>query len=142
MTAAHKSQMIGRQRNTYGAALGDVGLVNGETVESKMEGLVKDAFARKGYAVNSDKNADHGLSVKINEFWAWFSPGLWTISFEARINCTITLSSQEGTKTFHTTGYGINKGQIASDANWQLAYTRAFENYVENLVEELDKQGL
>jgi hypothetical protein len=39
-------------------------------------------------------------------------------------------------------GYGINKGQVARDANWQLAYQRAFEDFLTKSSAELRNAGL
>jgi len=39
-------------------------------------------------------------------------------------------------------GYGINKWQVASDANLALAYERAINEFLINLDKALDGKGL
>ncbi len=124
--------MIGRQRNGYGAAMGDVALASGATVESQTRSLVAEGLKRRGYTASDGGGAD-AIKVDIDEFWGWFSPGFATVSFEARLRTKLTLSQGGQARELVVNGYGINKGQVASDANWQLAYTRAFEDYLKNL---------
>lgn len=46
------------------------------------------------------------------------------------------------TKTFAVRGNRRNNGQAASDANWQLACRRAFEDFLPKLDDELANAGL
>lgn len=133
--------MIGRQRNGYGAAMGDVALANGATVESQTRSLVAEGLKRRGYNASEGGGAD-AIKVDIDEFWGWFSPGFATVSFEARLRTRLTLNQGGQARELVVNGYGINKGQVASDANWQLAYARAFEDYLKNLDTALAGAGL
>jgi hypothetical protein len=143
MTAAEKDQMIGRQRNTYGHAMGDIGLPAGETVTRKVRLLVEQGLRRGGYQVSTDPGAPNSIAVSINEFWAWGTPGFWTLTFEAKIACTLTVNNGEGgTHAATVRGYGRNPGQVARDVNWQDAYDLAFEDFMKNLGSEIDKIGL
>ena len=141
LDAAAKASMIGRQRNGYGKAMGDIGLPQDRSVVTLTRELLTESFKRNGYAVtpgSSGKTVD----AEINEFWAWFSPGMWAVSFESRVYCTLTVKGSSGAETVVIRGYGINKGQVASDANWQLAYQRAFEDFLVKAGPELKKAGL
>lgn len=133
--------MIGRQRNGYGAAMGDVALANGATVESQTRSLIAEGLKRRGYNVSDGGGAD-ALTVNIDEFWGWFSPGFATVSFEARIRTALSMMAGGEKRELVVNGYGINKGQVASDANWQIAYARAFEDYLKNLDTALAGAGL
>ena len=139
---AKLATLIGRQRNGFGKAMGDVALPKGMTVEDKVRELLTQALASRGYEVVDDKNAPNQISVDIEKFWGWFTPGMWAISFEANLQCNIDFAGPGAKRTFDVTGYGINKGQIASDENWQLAYQRAYENFLQNLDAVLDESGL
>lgn len=141
MSADQKSGMIGRQRNTYGKAMGDIALPAGDSVVQRSRLLVEEGLKRRGYTISADASAPNTASVTIDEFWAWFSPGMFSVSFEARVYCTLTLKKADGSAKVTVKGYGINKGQVASDANWQLAYTRAFEDFLSKMNTELDKAG-
>ena len=139
LSAEQKSLMIGRQRNTYGMAMGDIALPDGDSVTQRAKLLVEEALKHRGYKISSDPTATNSASVTIDEFWAWFTPGFFSVSFEARVYCTITLKRADGSAKIIIQGYGINRGQIASDANWQLAYDRAFDDFMNKFDAEMDK---
>jgi hypothetical protein len=141
LSAEQLSAFIGRQRNGYGHAMGDITLPDGETVQSRVKELITQGFVQRGYTITTDASADNAVDVKIDEFWAWFTPGFAYVSFEARVYCTFTVKHGGSTQTFTVQGYGSNHGQIASDANWQLAYTRAFEDFLGKFDQELTKAG-
>lgn len=136
------STLIGRQRNGYGAAMGDVALPEGVTVQDKVRELITKGLEGRGYKVVDDENSPNKISVDIEKFWAWFSPGFWAISFESNLQCKIDFEQPSGNVTLDVAGYGINKGQVASDANWELAYQRAFLDFLKNLDATLDSQSL
>lgn len=45
-------------------------------------------------------------------------------------------------RTLDITGYGLTSIQVARDANWQLAYQRAFEDYLKQLDKAAANNGL
>lgn len=135
------STLVGRQRNGFGAAMGDVALLEGESIQQKVRDLLTVGLASRGYEVVDNANADTKISVDVNEFWAWFSPGFASISFESKLQCNIEFTDAAGDVSFDVSGYGINKGQVASNANWELAYQRAFTNFLEELDKILDSGG-
>lgn len=142
VNAETRATLIGRQRNGYGKAMGDVALPVGVTVQDKMHALLKTGLESRGYTVVDDANADTRVAVDINEFWAWFSPGFVSVSFESKLQSDLSFESAGGKKAISVSGYGLNKGQVASDANWELAFKRAFQNFLENLDKLLDESGL
>ena len=141
MSKLELSGMIGRQRNTYGKAMGDIALPSGITVQDKTKLLIEEGLIARGYTIGDSTDSDYQVDVKIEEFWAWFTPGMWALSFEARIKCIVTIKGETKVEEITVTGYGKNSGQIASDPNWQLAYTRAFESFLLNFNAELDARG-
>ena len=136
------STLIGRQRNGYGGAMGDVALLPGVTIQDRMRQLLTKGLQSRGYTVVSDPNAAKRVSVDISKFWGWFSPGMWAVSFEANLQCKITFEENNQSRTLEVQGYGINKGQVASDANWELTYQRAYQDFLQNLDTALDAAGL
>jgi len=139
MTPAQKSSMIGRQRNAYGKAVGDIALANNDTVERQARALVETALKNSGWQITPAASAPATAAVSINEFWAWFTPGAFTASFEARVTCTITMAKAGSPPVAITIqGYGRNQGGTFSDANWKVAYDRAYENFLENARAKLD----
>ncbi len=134
--------LIGRQRNGYGAAMGDVAMPEGETVHDAVRELLTEGLESRGYTVVDDKSAPNKVTVDINKFWAWFSPGFTSVSFESDVQCEIDFVQSSGNQKFSVKGYGLNKGQMASNANWELAFQRAFQDFLENLDKTMDSSGL
>lgn len=142
LTPEELSTLIGRQRNGYGKAMGDVALPEGVTVHDAVRDILTTGLESRGYQVVDDPNAANQMSIDINKFWAWFSPGFWAVSFESNLDCAIEFSKSGSPITFDVAGYGINKGQVASNANWELAFKRAFEDFLKNLDQVMDEKGL
>lgn len=139
LTPGQKSMMIGRQRNTYGLAMGDIALPAGSSVPEVARELLAEGFKRRGYDVAG--RSGNAVHVSVDEFWAWFTPGMWSISFEAKINCVLTIRQGGQSSRLVVRGYGYNGGQIASDTNWRQAYERAFEDFLGKLDGELARAG-
>ena len=136
------STLIGRQRNGFGAAMGDVALPEGLTVQDKVRDLLTVGLQSRGYDVVDNEHAANRISVDISKFWAWFSPGFASVSFEANVQCEVDVEQSSGRKTVEVKGYGINKGQVASNANWELAFQRAFQDFLENFDKVLSDNEL
>jgi hypothetical protein len=134
--------MIGRQRNAYGKAMGDIQLAAGDDVEAQMRRLVTAGLQRRGYTVTGAASGGNSALVEINKFWTWFRPGFWAVSFEADVGCALNLTVDGMTQSLSVQGYGKNTGQVASNANWQLAYARAFEDFLAKLDTALQGAGL
>ena len=142
MSTEQRNMMIGRQRGGFGNAMGDIALPAGESVQKRTTALFEEALKRRGYALTSDAAAANKASISIKEFWAWFTPGMWSVSFEARITCVLSVKTTAGAKEITVTTQSYNGGQVASDANWQVAYERAFEEFLTKLDAELVTAGL
>ncbi len=141
MSAAEKAKMVGRQRGGFGNAMGDVALEGDDTVMKQTRALLEEGLKRRGYRISQDPNAKYRIDTTIKEFWAWFTPGAFTVKFEARVNCDVKIDGNSRTEEIVVSGYGLNHGQIASDANWALAYERAFNDFLENFESALEAKG-
>src|SRR6185312_6990705 len=136
LDASHRGIAIGRKRNTWGRAMGDWVLENGQTVESLTRDLISSTLRGLGYTIGNASTATPGsehVSVEINQFWAWFTPGIWTATIEAKVGTHLEFTGASGRKAVDVTGYGRNQIQTGREANWQLAYDRAFKDYENNL---------
>jgi uncharacterized lipoprotein YajG len=143
LSAAEKDQLIGRQSNGFGHVMGDVRLPAGDSVTRRVQLLVEQGLMRDGYRVSADPNAPNSVAISVNEFWGWASVGFWSLTFEAKILCTVTVNNGDGsTHTAAVRGYGRNPGQFAKDVNWQDAYGPALDDFVSNFSREVDKIGL
>ena len=138
---SQKEIIIGRQRNTYGMAMGDIALPVDDSVIKRTRLLIEQGLQHRGYQISSDSNVPNTANISIDEFWAWFTPGFWSVSFEARVSCTINFKKADSSVNVIVKGYGINHGQVASDANWQEAYDLAFRDFLSKLDTELFKAG-
>ena len=133
LSAAEKDRMIGRQRNSFGKAMGDIALKENDSVTKRVRSLVEEGLRRKGYSITDDPKAAVAALVSVDEFWGWGTPGFWALTFEAKIQCTITVTNAAGSHNAIVKGYGINHGQVAKDVNWQEAFDPAFEDFMTNL---------
>lgn len=140
LDANQRKSAIGRKRNGYGRALGDYMLKDGQTVESLTRDLVAATLGSLGYKVESAAasapGAEH-VSVTIHQFWAWVTPGFWTATIEAKLGTWLRFTGPDGDKSVEVKGYGRNQIQTGREANWQLAYDRAFKDYEKNLREAM-----
>src|ERR1700753_2891269 len=75
MSPALKDHMIGRQRITFGHAMGDISLPADASVTQKARSLVEQGLLSDGYRVTNDPNASNSVAVSVSEFWAWTTPG-------------------------------------------------------------------
>lgn len=138
LSAQDKDRMIGRQRNTFGKAMGDIGLAENDSVTKRAKLLVAEGLRRKGFEVTDDPKTPTTVGVSVDEFWAWGTPGFWALTFEAKLQCAILVTTASGAQTAIVKGYGINHGQVAKDVNWQEAYDPAFEDFMTNLGAQWD----
>jgi hypothetical protein len=74
------SRAVGRKRNTYGAALGDVLLAPPQTAASLVSDGVKAGLRDAGYRVVESTDPAAASAAKVNvrivEFWTWVTPGM------------------------------------------------------------------
>lgn len=145
LDATQRKQAIARKRGGFGKAFGDILLTPGENVETVTRRLLANAFTTRGYSVvdaaDAPADAPH-ISVDIRQFWAWFTPGFWSASIEAKLDTLLKIDSAQGQRQVTVKGYGYNAIQVAREANWQLAYQRAFEDYLKQFADAADNNGL
>ncbi len=118
--------------------MGAVALPSGDTVQSEMKKLITAGLARRGYGVSENPSADTELSIDINKFWSWYSPGFASVGFNSEVEASLGFTRSGAETTTIVNGTGANRGQVASNANIQLTYKRAFENFLMNLDTFLD----
>ncbi len=83
--AATLATLIGRQRNGYGKAMGDVALPEDGSIQQETRDLLTEGLQSRGYTVTAAQDAPTKIDVSVDRFWGWFSPGMWAVSFETRI---------------------------------------------------------
>jgi uncharacterized lipoprotein YajG len=141
LSADERSRFIGRQRNGFGHAMGDIVLPDGKTVKTKIVEIMGEGLRQRGYAVVAAGPALATVSVDVQDFWTWTTPGFFALSFEARIGCKVTVTGNGRTATFQVRGYALNHGQVAKDKNWQEAYEEAFADFLKDFDLQLKDNG-
>ncbi|MGZ5096927.1 MAG: hypothetical protein ACXWG9_02510 [Usitatibacter sp.] len=129
-TAETKARAIGRKRNTYGQALGDVMLEPGQTVEKVVRENLAAALNQAGFQVKSAESAGANpitLDVRIKKFWAWLNPGFWAVTVSADVATDITASSGGGTNTVSV--HAEDKRQVVTDGAWIELIDKALQDY-------------
>ncbi|MGA2399705.1 MAG: YajG family lipoprotein [Steroidobacteraceae bacterium] len=127
-----KDRMVGRQRNGFGHAMGDVSLAANESVTKQVRSLIEQGLKGKGFQLTKDPAAPNVMTVSTQEFWSWMTPGLVALTFEAKIRCTITVTNATGSHTLVVKGYGLNHGQFAKDVNFVEAFDPAYADFLDN----------
>lgn len=145
LDATQRERAIARKRGGFGKAFGDILLPAGQNVATLTRQLLGNALAKRGYSVVDAADAPDGtphIDVDINQFWAWFTPGFWSATIEARINTLLKIDTAQGHRQVMVKGYGRNAIQVGRLANWQLAYERAFKDYLKQFDEAATNNGL
>lgn len=114
---AIRSRAIGRQRDGYGLAFGNVLLPEGRTVELIVREAVTKALAELGYAVveASSPQIEKALPmhIDIEQFWAWYTPrspflGIGSVEFRGVL--ALKAEALTGRREVIASGYAIGKG--------------------------------
>jgi uncharacterized lipoprotein YajG len=142
LSAQQKDMMVGRQRNGYGHAMGDIALAAGDTVTLRTRHLVEQGLRQQGYEVVSDPSAANSVAVSIAKFWGWSTPGFFALTFETQLECNVSVTNRSGAHTVAVKGYALNHGQFAKDENWLEAFEPAFQDFVTNLSNATGTLGL
>lgn len=127
--AAIKARAIGRKRNGFGKALGDVLLDDGQTVTNVVREHLVAAFTAAGYSVESDPLAPSipiVIDVDVQKFWAWFQPGFWAITLNADIVIDINAANSALPRTI--TVHVQDQRQLATDGAWMEIVQQALQD--------------
>jgi Uncharacterized lipoprotein len=141
LSTEERSRFIGRQRNGFGHAMGDIVLPDGKTVKTKIVDIMAEGLRRRGYSIAAAGPAQGTVQVEVQDFWSWTTPGFFALSFEARIGCKVSIESNGKKATFQVRGYALNHGQVAKDKNWQEAYEEAFADFLKDFDLQLRDNG-
>lgn len=145
LSAEGRKQAIARKRGGFGMAMGDILLKPGQNVETITRHLLVNAFNKQGYDVvdanTAPADATH-VRANIRQFWAWFTPGMWVADIDARVETSLTVTGPQGQRQLSVIGHGNNPIEFGTLENWQIAYQRAFEDYLKQLGNAIEHAGL
>ncbi|VXC13743.1 Predicted component of the type VI protein secretion system [Pseudomonas sp. 8Z] len=108
---------IGRKRNGYGKALGDVLLPSGRTISALVGESVASAYRQAGYeVVTKPETSAAEVKVHVKEFWSWFSPGFFYVTVNNKSRLNIETDGQQSMEivTFKSDGM-----QAVTDSDWK-----------------------
>jgi hypothetical protein len=130
------SRAVARKRGGFGAALADILLPEGRTVEQVVREAVTKALLEQGYAVVDATSSEFSkalpLQVDIDQFWAWFTPGFATVQVEFRGLLMLKGEAVTGRKEAIVQGYGIVKGMVITDAEWREVLVAGVNDLTKN----------
>ena len=73
------SRAIARKRNTFGKAMGDILLPEGQTIMDLVSSSLAKGLRENGFRVLEESDAEYAVAapieVDIEKFWGWFQPG-------------------------------------------------------------------
>ncbi len=136
-----KARAIGRKRNAYGKALGDIVLKEGDTVVSLTASAIRQAFIEKGYKVvdtpTQPSQNVYVVNADISQFWTWMNPGFWSLSLSSEIDTKIQVKGGGATKNIAVHTKYADNFQTATDGNYTQVISDALKEYIKNLKEKL-----
>jgi hypothetical protein len=129
-SAEIKARAIGRKRNTYGKAMGDVLLQSGQTVEGVIREHLAAALTQAGYQVKGEDAAGPSplvIDAHIKQFWAWLRPGWAALTLSANIVTDLELSGAAPPTTISV--HAEDKRQMATEDAWLQIVGKALDEY-------------
>jgi uncharacterized lipoprotein YajG len=137
-----KLRAIGRKRNAYGKALGDILLKEGETVQLLANRSIQQAFLEKGYTVLNSKDQitkdTYIVDANIQKFWAWMNPGFWQITLSSEISTELAIKHPKGKSSQQISVKAADGFQVATEANWTEVIQKSMKLYIDDLKTKLD----
>jgi hypothetical protein len=131
-----KKRAIARKRNTFGRALGDILLEEGQTVETVIRDALKRSFAELGYTVLGNKqDVTKGTLVvdaSILKFWSYMTPGFWSIALTCDISTQLDVRP-EGSMVPEAETITVKAErhfQTAGGGNWLEVMQQGLDQYV------------
>ena len=133
-----KSRAIGRKRNGYGKALGDVLLQPGHTVESEIKENLTAAFMQAGYQVKDQADAGPSalvVDVHIKQFWSWFTPGFWAVTLSSNIATDLAFKGAQA--PIVVSSHVEDKHAAATESDWIQITDKGLDAYRADVVHRM-----
>lgn len=139
---ATKARAVGRKRNTFGKALGDILLKEGQTVETLTAASIRQAFTEKGYKVIERKEQATGntlfVDATVDKFWSWMNPGFASITLSTEIATNLSIKAGGNGKTTVVAVKASDGFQTGMEGNWVEVINKALRAYVDELKAKLE----
>lgn len=140
-----KKRAVGRKRNSFGKALGDILLQENQNVETVIRSALQQAFKEKGFTVITDEGRVDSDTIiaeaKIEKFWAYMTPGFWAIALTSDIATELSLTSPGTNKVKTISVKAEDNYQVATDGNWQEIIDQALVQYINKAKDVLSQES-
>ncbi len=137
-----EKRAVARKRNSWGKAIGDILLKEGQTVESVIRESLKQGFLENGFDVleNAEQSSSstYIVDAKINKFWSWMNPGFWTISLSTEINTDIQLKNSTKGRTETISVEFSRHFQTGIEGNWIKVMQGALNEFIAKVKKQLE----
>lgn len=129
-----KARAMGRKRNGYGAALGDVLLPQGQSVTLLVSQQLRSALEDAGYHVveQATKQPDAlVVDVQVKEFWSWIQMGFWSVKLHNKIATELHI---ENTASPVVVRSAVTQSrQLITDGAWKEIVEQGMVDYRKNI---------
>lgn len=127
---------IARKRGAFGKAYGDVLLPSGRTVSGVVNEAIASAYRQAGYEVVVDPGASDATQVKVHivEFWAWFSPGFFSVAVNNKAHLKI---ETEGAADLEVVTRKRESMQAVTDSDWQEITEAGLREITQDVLKQL-----
>lgn len=130
---AIKARAVGRKRNGYGMALGDILLNENQSVSSVIKDSLKEALMGKGYQVIENKEQitpqTYIADVKILKFWSWMNMGFWALSISCEIETDVDLKQEGAPNSYNLHVKVADSFQTGMESNYIEMMQKALKEY-------------
>jgi uncharacterized lipoprotein YajG len=125
-----KARAVGRKRNSWGKALGDVLLQPGQTVESVIRENLNAAFQQAGYRVKDEGDTGPSplvVDVHIKQFWSWFTPGAFVVTLSNNIATDLVINGDG--KPVVVSTHVEDTHAMATESDWTQIVDKGLSAY-------------
>lgn len=136
-----RARAIGRKRNGFGRALGDILLPEGQTVAALTRASIRQAFQARGYRVLDDRekisSTTYVVDTDLQKFWSWMNLGVMSLTLSTEISAGIDIK-RAGDLNHKTVSVKASDtfGTI-SDGNWVKVIQAAQKMFADDLKAKL-----
>lgn len=131
-----RDRAIGRKRNGYGMAMGDVVLPEGTTVAGVVKTAVSNGFAAAGYRIVEPGQAGYDqatpVELRIKQFWCWFSPGFWEVKVSNVAEVDISGAPKPAADRLTVRGGASEGTMAATESRWQEIASKGLDLLTQN----------
>lgn len=130
---AIKARAVGRKRNGYGMALGDILLNENQSVSSVIKDSLKEALTDKGYYIIDNKEhvtpQTYIADIKIVKFWSWMNMGFWALTLSCEIETNVAFQQEGSSKTYNLHVKAADSFQTGMESNYIEVMQKALKEY-------------